>query len=209
MKRVYFITLYLVMLLGESLNAYPKIKWNVGYVRYIPLDKNWTGDSHGGVSGKGPEGNTEPSNGLYTSVLYAPHQNYGFMLEILYWRQKLEEYHGCIILPSHYLTITPLTLACRIEPTLFRFNPYFDIGVGMYFQHLRTINNSEEHRGMTIGAHIGGGLRFRLSSILYFYLGSRVFFAHKKPTWIRESSLWHDQINFDGIILNSNLGVNF
>ncbi len=207
-------------LLTKTNYAHSKIELSGGYVRYIPLNKNWTGESHSGYSGEGPDGFTDESNGVSTSISYSFHRKYGLRLEILYWRQRLVEFAGCWILPSHTLTIIPVFFTCRIESffsssnPVSRLNPYFDIGGGMYFQNLTSgINDIDSElsngSGVVGGFHIGLGVKQKVISIIHLDIGGRIFFANKTPDWTYESSIPHKRINFDGALLRVNTGINF
>ena len=168
----------------ETNYAHSKIELSGGYIRYFPLNPNWTGESKGGYTGRGASGFTFVANGFNVSVAYILHKRYRCGLEMFYWRQRLEELRGCCGLPNHNLSILPITLSCRITILESKFNPYFDIGAGIYFQHLSSVNSNERYSGIVGGVHSGLGLAYYINSLLYLDLGGRIFFTEKTSEWI-------------------------
>jgi len=215
--------LVLAIILGLCLflllvnNVSSQVELSLGYIRYIPLQRNWTGSSNSGYSGKEDEGWTCSENGFYGYLMYIPNSKskVQLMCEIAYWQQILRE--DILMWPdggpyvSHYLNIIPISFNTRVTPINFVFKPYFDVGGGLFFQNLTSENEMESSKGMTLGLHFGSGFIYEINSFLKISSGGRIFFTDDNPSWISNSSLVHHRIDFDGLQINVNaiIGVKF
>ena len=74
-----------------------RFELSAGYLRYIPIDRNWTGVLGGVYAGEGPAGLTQASNRFSVALEHRLSSTYGLVLEVSHWKQKLDLFQGCLL----------------------------------------------------------------------------------------------------------------
>jgi hypothetical protein len=135
--------------------------------------------------------------------------------------QKLDEYERGTHIASYHLTNIPVSCNFKIDNIFSKsirpsvLNPFLDIGIVINYQRFSIEDfypppeqyDYEDLSGIAGGFHIGFGLEYKIKAHIFLDLGARIFLLQKDPTWIDDSSLQSGNINTDGTIFKTTLGI--